>query len=188
MIDGIKRGNHPVTAGKATEWCARMVVVVKMSGKSCRTVDFQKLHACCLRETHNTPASFDMESDIPPRTHTRQWQDTHWGFHQVKLVEASRCLITFITPWGHYQYCCTQMDHCSPTDAFTKWFDDAIWDLPRKHRCIDDTLLYDANEEEAFWSTHDFLELCIRKGITFKLEKFKFCCTKVEFVGFNLGY
>ena len=178
---------RPVPAGVPTEWCARMVVVAKKSGKPRRTVDFQKLNSCCLRETHHTPTPFDMVSDVPPHSF-KTVADAHWGFHQVELDEESRHLTTFITPWGRYQYCRTPMGHCSATDAYTKRFDDAISDFPRKHKCVDDTLLYDASIEQAFWHTYDFLERCARRGITLKPEKFVFCRREVEFVGFHLGW
>ena len=80
------------------------------------------------------------------------------------------------------------MGHCSATDAYTKRFDDAVADFPRKHKCVDDTLLYDSSIEGAFWHTYDFLELCAKKGFTFKPKKFGFCRHKVEFVGFHLGW
>ena len=188
LDDDVRRGViRPVPAGEATEWCASMVVVAKKSGKPRRTVDFQRLNAWCRRETHHTPAPFDMVSDIPPHSY-KTVLDAHWGFHQVELDEESRRLTTFITPWGRFQYCRTPMGHCSATDAYTKRFDDAIMDFPRKHKCIDDTLLHDASIEEAFWHTFDFLELCARKGITLKPEKFQFCRREAEFVGFHLDW
>ena len=48
--------------------------------------------------------------------------------------------------------------------------------------------MYDANVEQAFWHTYDFLERCARRGITLKAEKFVFCRREVEFVGFHLGW
>jgi len=106
----------------------------------------------------------------------------------VELDEDSRPLTTFITPWGRYQYCRTPMGHCSAGDAYTKRFDDAIQDLPRKHKCVDDTLLYDTSVEEAFWHTYDFLEVCAKARVTLKPEKFRFCRREVEFVGYHLGW
>ena len=178
---------RPVPAGVASEWCARMVVVPKKSGMPRRTVDFQPLNACCLRETHHTPVPFDMVSDVPPHSY-KTVADAHWGFHQVELDEESRPLTTFITPWGRYQYCRTPMGHCSATDAYTKRFDDAVSGFPRKHKCVDDTLLYDDSVEGAFWHTYDYLALCAEKGITLKPEKFAFCRREVEFVGFHLSW
>ena len=188
LDEDVRRGViRPVPAGEATEWCARMVVVAKKSGKPRRTVDFQKLNACCQRETHHTPAPFDMASGIPVHSY-KSVADAHWGFHQVELDEESRRLTTFITPWGRYQYCRTPMGHCAAGDAYTKRFDDAIIDLPRKYKCIDDTLLYDTGVEEAFWHVYDFLEVCAKAGVTLKPEKFRFCHREVDFVGYHLAW
>lgn len=80
------------------------------------------------------------------------------------------------------------MGHCSATDAYTKRFDDAVSGFPRKHKCVDDTLLYDSNIKDAFWHTYDFLELCAKKGVTLKPEKFMFCRREVKFGGYHLGW
>ena len=188
LDDDVERGViRPVPAGVPTEWCAKMVVVDKKSGKPRITVDFQKLNSCSLRETHHTPPPFDMVSDVPPHFF-KTVADAHWGFHQVELDEESRHLTTFITPWGRYQYRRTPMGHSTSTDAYTKRFDDALCDFPRKHKCVEDTLLYDSSVETSFWHTYDFLELCARRGITLKPEKFMFCRREVEFVGYHLGW
>ena len=176
-----------VPTGEASEWCTRMVIVAKKSGQPRRTVDFQRLNAYCRRETHHTPPPFDMISGVPLHSF-KTVADAHWGFHQVELDEESRKLTTFITPWGRYRYRRTPMGHCSASDAYTKRFDDAIKDIPRKYKCIDDTLLYDTSIEEAFWHAYDLLETCARKGITLKPEKFCFCRREVNFVGFQLGW
>ncbi|XP_045122674.1 uncharacterized protein LOC123511117 [Portunus trituberculatus] len=89
---------------------------------------------------------------------------------------------------GWYQYCRTPMGHCAAGDAYTKRFDDAIIDLPRKHKCVDDTLLYDTGVEGAFWHVYDFLEVCAKAGVTLKPEKFRFCQREVDFVGYHLAW
>ncbi|XP_066981039.1 uncharacterized protein [Macrobrachium rosenbergii] len=80
------------------------------------------------------------------------------------------------------------MGHCSASDAYTRRFDDAIEEVPRKFKCVDDTLLYDSSVEGAFWHVYDFLAVCASKGITLKPEKFRFCKKEVEFVGFDVGW
>lgn len=186
--EDIRRGViEPVPAGEPTEWCARMVVVAKKSGKPRRTVDYQRLNAACQRETHHTPAPFDMVSGVPKHSF-KTVADAYWGYHQVSLDEESRRLTTFITPWGRFRYLRTPMGHCSAGDAYTKRFDDAIQGIARKYKCVDDTLLYDSSIEEAFWHTYEFLATCATKGITLKPEKFRFARREVEFVGFRLGW
>ncbi|XP_066969139.1 uncharacterized protein [Macrobrachium rosenbergii] len=187
LEEDIKRGVlQRAPSGEPTEWCSRMVVVAKKSGQPRRTVDYQKLNASCRRETHHTPTPFDMVSSIPLCSY-KTVADAYWGFHQVELDKESIPLTTFITPWGRYQYRRTPMGHCSASDAYTRRFDDAIEEVPRKFKCVDDTLLYDSSVEGAFWYVYDFLAVCASKGITLKPEKFKFCKKEVEFVGFDVA-
>lgn len=188
LDEDVRRGViEPVPAGEATDWCARMVVVAKKNGQPRRTVDFQRLNACCKRETHHTAAPFDMVSGIPVHTY-KTVADAFWGFHQVSLDVESRRLTTFITPWGRFRYRRTPMGHCSASDAYTRRFDDAIQDIPRKYKCVDDTLLYDISVEDAFWHVYELLDTCAKSGITLKPEKFRFCRREAEFVGFHLGW
>ena len=66
LDEDVRRGAiEPVSAGEPTGWCARMVVVAKKSGQPRCTVDYQRLNASCRRETHHTPAPFDMVSAVP---------------------------------------------------------------------------------------------------------------------------
>ena len=60
------------------------------------------------------------------------------------------------------------MGHCSASDAYTRRFDDTIQDMPRKFKDVDDTLLYDAYVEDAFWHAYEFLGTCAKTGITLK--------------------
>jgi hypothetical protein len=71
-------------------------------------------------------------------------------------------------------------------DGYTRRFDDITVDVPRKAKCIDDSLLWDHSIEEAFWHTLDYLDLCAANGIVFNLEKFHFAEMEVEFEGFTL--
>ena len=138
-----------VPAGEPTEWCSRMVVVPKKDGRPRRTVDFQRLNRASLRETHHTRPPFDLVSSVPKHAF-KAVADAYSGYHQVPLNEESRKLTTFITPWGRYRYCRTPMDHCASQDIFTKCFDDTITDMPRKLKCVDDTLLHDCSISDAF--------------------------------------
>jgi len=64
----------------------------------------------------------------------------------------------------------------------------SIKDLPRKYKCIDDTLLYDTSVEGTVWHTYEFLEVCAETGVTLKPEKIQFCKKEVLFVGYHLGW
>ena len=73
------------------------------------------------------------------------------------------------------------------SDAFTRCFDAAITNIPRKMKCIDDVLSYDDSIEAAFWHTYSFLETCSCKGITLNPEKFRFCQRETTFFDYSLA-
>ncbi|KAG0724220.1 Transposon Ty3-I Gag-Pol polyprotein [Chionoecetes opilio] len=164
-----------------------MVVVPKKDGRPRRTVDFQRLNRASLRETHHTRPPFDLVSSVPKHTF-KTVADAYSGYHQVPLDEESRKLTTFITPWGRYRYRRSPMGHCASQDAFTKRFDDTITDVPRKLKCVDDTLLHDSSVSDAFWHTYNFLQRCMENGVTLRPDKFRFCRRSVTFAGYLLGW
>ena len=188
LEDDVKRGIiEPVPAGEPTEWCSRMVVVPKKDGRPRRTVDFQRLNQASLCETHHTRPPFDSITTVPKHTF-KTVADAFSSNHQIPLDEHSKTLTTFITLWGRFCYCRTPMGHCTAQDAFTKRFDDAIADVPRKLNCVDDTLLHDHSVADAFWHTYQFLSTCATNGITLRPDKFRFCRRTVSFAGYLLGW
>ena len=188
LDEDVRRGVlEKVPTGEPSVWCAQMVVVPKANGQPRRVVDLQELSKWCQRETHHTRPPFDMISSVPSHCYKTKL-DAFWGFHQVPLAVESRSLTTFITPWGRYRYLRTPMGHSSASDAYTKRYDDAVLDIPRKFKCVDDVLLYDSSVEQAFWHCWEYLETCARARITLSPDKFSFCKKEVDFVGYRLGW
>ena len=72
------------------------------------------------------------------------------GYHAVSLDEESRELTTFITEFGRYRYVRAPQGHLAAGDAYTRRFDSIVRDIPRKAKCVDDTLLWDDDIEQAF--------------------------------------
>ena len=179
-----------VPQGTTTEWCARMVVTPKKTGKPRRTVDLQQLNKATFRETHHTPSPFDLVSTVP--TQSRKTVLDAWnGYHSLALDETTKEATTFITEWGRYRYCRAPMGCHVSGDAYTRRFDDITAGQPRVVRCIDDSLLWDNSIENAFWHTFEYLKLCGENGIVFNKEKFEFAQDSVDFAGFevtNEGY
>ena len=51
---------------------------------------------------------------------------------------------------------------------------------------MDDSLLWDANIEESFWHTIDYIIHCSNNGVVFNPAKFLFCQTEIDFAGFSI--
>ncbi len=176
---------EPVPQGEVGDWCSRMVITPKASGKPRRTIDFQALNKATLREIHHTPSPFNLVSSIPGNK-LKTVLDAWNGFHNLMLDSESKELTTFITEWGRYRYCRGPQGFHGTGDAYTRRFDDITVGEKRYVRCIDDGLLYDENIETAFWHTFDHLKLCGDNGIVFNVDKFKFAAETVEFAGFQV--
>ena len=54
-------------------------------------------------------------------------------------------------------------------------------------RCIDDTLLWASDTEEAFCEVTEYLYLCGKNGIVLNPKKFTFAADEVEFAGFEIS-
>ena len=114
--------------------------------------------------------------------------DAKNGYHQVRLDEESSKLTTFLTEFGRYRYLRSPQGLRSSGDAYTRRFDEILVDIPRKHKVVDDCLLYDASIEDSFFHTFDFLLTCAKNGVTLAEKKFKFCEKEVDFAGYHLGW
>ena len=176
---------EPVPIGDPVQWCSPMVVTAKSSGGPRRTVDLQKLNQQCLRETHHCQSPFRLASQVPPHT----WKsvvDATDGYHAIPLDDESKPLTTFITEWGRYRYRRLPQGYSASQDAYTRRYDHIIKDVPRKVKCIDDTLLYSDSIESSFYDAFDYLTVCAQNGITINMDKFQFCKETVTFAGLKI--
>ena len=176
----------PVPIGTPVKWCSKMIVTAKKNGNPRRVVDFQKLNAQCLRETHHCPSPFQAACQVPANSKKTVF-DAVDGYHSIKLDEESQPLTTFISEWGRHMYLRLPQGYLAAGDAYTRRFDELISDLPRKVKIVDDCLLWDLGGiEESFFHAWDFLYICAKNNIVVNLDKFQFCQDTVEYSGLKL--
>ena len=171
--------NTPVT------YMHSMVLASKPDGSPHRTVDLQPLNRHSVRETHHTVPPFKQARAIPPRTF-KTVTDAWNGFHSIEIEAEDRHKTTFITEQGRFRYRRVPMRFLASQDAYTERFDAIIADVPRKSKCVDDTILWDENLEEHWWRVISYLELVGKNGIILNPAKFQFSASKVDFAGFHI--
>ena len=176
---------EPVPIGTPVTWCHRMVICAKKTGKLRRTVDFQPLNAHATRETHHTQSPFHQARSVP-HGKLKSVFDAWNGYHSEPLHADDRHYTTFITPWGRYRYCSAPQGYIASGDGYSRRYDEIVADVPRKTKCIDDTLLWADSMEESFFQAANWLDVCGRNGITLNPDKFVFCQEEVEFAGFTI--
>ena len=171
--------NTPVT------WCSRMVVTSKTDGSPRRTVDLQPQNKHSVRQTHHVQSPFHLAVSVPQNT-KKTVTDAWNGYHSVPIRTEDRHITTFITPWGRYRYKVAPQGFLASGDAYNQRFDAIIADFPNKVKCVDDTCMWAATIEEAFFQTCEWLDLCARNGITLNPKKFQFARDEVEFAGLTI--
>ena len=120
------------------------------------TIDLQKLNRQCIREVHHVEPPFRLASQIPQQTY-KTLLDAVDGYQAVELDSESQPLTTFVTHWGTYHYLRVPAGLIDSGDKYTSRYDSIIQAIPRKVKCVDDTLLYDKSIEDAFFHTFDYL-------------------------------
>ena len=132
-----------------------------------RTVDLQYLNAATYRETHHVVSPFNQAS-VPAKS-KRQFlmhgiviilslsRDVYYRVGQIQISSPP-------PPQGFY----------AAGDAYTRRYSDMIIDVPRKSKCVDDTILWDATLSKFFWHTFAYIELCASYGIVFNPKLFSF--------------
>ena len=140
-----------------------------------------------MRETHHVKPPFQQAKAVPPDT-WKSVTDAWNGYHSVPLHPDDRHLTTFITPWGRFRYKVAPQGFLASGDGYTRRFDEVITDVPRKTKCVDDTLLWDTELELHWWRMIDFLELLGRNGLVLNSddEKFQFAQRDVKYAGFHI--
>ena len=167
--------------------CHRMHIIRKPDGSPRRVVDMSSLNEHCLRETHYVKPPFQQAKSIPRNT-WKSVTDAWNGYHSVPLREEDRYLTTFITPWGRYRYCVAPQGSAVSGDAYNRRYDEILGGVQRKTKCVDDTVLWDADDglEEHWWRMIDFLELAGSNGVVLNHEKFQFAQREIDFAGFRV--
>ena len=149
-----------------------------------KKLDLQPLNGHAVKETHHTQSPFHQARQVPK--HTKKTVFDCWnGSHSVPLSD-DRHYTTFITPWGRYRYKAASQGYIASGDGFTRGFDEIVSHIPRKTKCIDDTLLWSYDLERSFWQAVEWLDVCGRHGITLNPEKFVFGAGTVPFAGFEI--
>ena len=171
--------NTPVT------WLHNMVLTPKPDGTPRRTVDLQPLNRHSVRETHHTIPPIKQAKAIPPNTF-KTVTDAWNGFHSIEIRAEDRHKTTFLTEQGRFRYRRAPMGFLASQDAYTQRYDAIITDVPRKTKCVDDTIMWDADLEEHWWRVIDYLELVGRNGVILNPNKFQFASMDVEFAGFQI--
>ena len=165
-----------------TEWCAGMVVVPKPGGKVRICVDLTKLNANVCRERHILPS---VESTLAQLGGAKHFSKLHAnsGFWQIEMDPDSAKLMTFITPFGRYQFNRLPFGITSAPEHFQRRMNEILGDIEGAVCLIDDILIYGKTQSEHDQRLLSVLHRISKAGLTLNKEKCVFNTTSIKFLG-----
>ena len=184
--DVIEPVHHP------TVWCHPLVPVPKTSedgsATGCRlTIDFTRLNKFVKRPIHPVRSTHDAVASIGTGAQFFTKLDAKAGYHQVPIREEDQDLTTFITPWGRYRFRRAAMGLVSSGDVYNQRGDEALGDIPRTCKVVDDVIIWDASYDEHLRHVWDVIKRCDDNGITLNPKKCAFAAESINFCGYTIG-
>ena len=129
-----------------TKWCAPMIVTPKSNEKIRLCVDLTQLNRYVQCKNHPLPTT---DTTLGKLTGAKFFSllDANSGFWQIKLLEKSQPLTTFITPWGCYCFNVLLFGISSGSEKFQKCMNHILEGLDDVECNIDDILIYGTSQE-----------------------------------------
>lgn len=134
-------------AEQPSEWCAAMVIVLKKSGAIRICVDYRPLKEVVLWEVHRLPKVDESLAQLSGDVVFSK-VDANSGFWQIPLLENSKYLTAFITPFGHYYFIKLPFGICSAPEYFQRKMSQILDGLEGTLCHMDNVLVYGRNQGE----------------------------------------
>ena len=101
-------------------------------------------------------------------------------------MSPSRELTTFITPFGRFKYLCAPDGLSSIEEDYNRRMAEAFEGLTGYCRIVDDILIYDKDPQQHVIHVKQLLQWYKDKKISPNRNKWQFCQSQVNFVGFHI--
>lgn len=176
--DVIEKVDYP------TAWCHPVVPVAKNPSGVRLCVDLTRLNKFVKRPTYPVRSPHDAIAAMGPGARWFTTMDAKMGYFQISIAEEDQDLTCFITPWGRYKFKRAVMGLVSSGDEYNRRGDQAIGDVQRTLKIVDDILAYDNSYKEHLTHVISLLQRCDEFGITLNAEKFNFAAPEVDYCGY----
>ena len=121
------------------------------------------MNRASVRQTHHTAPPYHTAFSIPSGV-METCLDAWNGYLSVQLDENSRKMTSFITPRGVYRYRTAPQGYLASGDAYTHCYDNIVRDFGDIAKCVDDVCLWGTSNEENFFKTCQYIDLCSKYG------------------------
>lgn len=189
LLDSVRRElNEMVGKGvifpvkEPTDWCAPMVVVPKANNKVRICVDYTELNKVVRREVY--PMAH-VESSLAKLGSGSLFTvlDANSGFYQIPLAPKAKMLTTFLTPFGRFAFNRLPFGLSSSPELYCRIVSQILDGLDGVVCHMDDVCIWGKTAEEHDTRVRAVLGRMANAGMTLNVEKCKFSCTSIKFLG-----
>lgn len=170
---------------EGTDWISPLALATKASGEMRMCVNLKKLNNNILVDRHPLPRINEMLMSVTESAVFTSL-DLRSAYHQIELDEDSKAYTSFITPFGTYKFNRMPFGLASAASVFQKLMDRLFGDDPNTLCYQDDLLLFSKDMHEHKLLLRKVLMKMKEVGMTLKLEKCKFGCASVDYLGHTL--
>ena len=167
-----------------SSWSSPVVPVRKLDGSIRLCVDYRKLNAVTIADRFPLPNLNDAIFGLKGMKYFTSL-DLVKGYYQVPLDKHSKQFTAFSTPRAHWQFKRLSFGLRNAPSSFQRVMQTILSDFPWRKVIvyIDDVLIMGETFEEHLQLVERVIRTLSQHGVTLNLEKCKWCCQKVEFLG-----
>ena len=169
-----------------SSWSSPVVLVRKSDGSQRLCVDFRKINAI----TPNLSYPLPRLDDLIERVGTASFivtLDLLKGYWQLPLSERTKKIATFVTPDGSFSFTTLPFGLKQAPLIFQSMMDQLVEGIPGCEVYLDDIILFADEWGELLEKLREFLGRLRRANLTVNLEKSRFLCPTVQYLGYIVG-
>lgn len=169
-----------------SEWASPIVMVLKPNGAYRFCIDFREVNRVSKRDAYPLPR---MDSILDKLRSARYIStiDLSQAYFQVSLTERSREITAFIVPGkGLFHFLRMPFGLTGAPATFQRLLDRLIGPElePHAFAYLDDIIIVAETFDEHLYWLRIVLRIIREAGLIINLEKSKFCCSEVKYLGF----
>ena len=179
-IDDMLEAGIIVPASSA--WSFPVVIASKKDGKHRFCVDYRTLNRVMKADRWPLPKIEEIFDDLEGST-VFTTLDLFSGYWQVKMAEASKEKISFVTRYGTYQFEVMPFGLMNAPSTFQRMMDIVLKDLPFARVYIDDVVIFSKSLDEHLIHLKQVMSCIADNGLKIKLSKSFFAQSQIKLLG-----
>ena len=166
-------------------WSSPIHFVVKPDGSLRPVGDYRALNAVTELDHYRLPHLKDYTHEIAGAKVFSK-VDLRKAFHLISIDKKDRHKTCVTTPWGMYNFKRLSMGMSNSAQAFQRYIDSVIADIPGCFAYLDDLLLYSKDTQSHLQLLDTVFSKLAKAGLVLALSKCQFGQSSLDYLGYRI--